>query len=76
MDIASLKEKHQLEIEKSEQDHQYKIEIMQLEHRNALESNEKQQSNAVMFSVMSELITDSKKMQGLLDVANNSAFKK
>lgn len=76
VDIESLKEKHQLEIEKSEQDHQHKIEIMQLEHKNALESNEKQQSNAAMFSVMSDVITNPQKLQGLLDLANNPAFKK
>lgn len=76
VDIESLKEKHQLEIEKSEQEHKHRLEIMQLEHRNALESNEKQQSNAAMFGVMSDLITDPKKMQGLLDLANNPAFKK
>lgn len=76
VDIESLKEKHQLEIEKSEQDHQHKIEIMQLEHKNALESNEKQQSNAAMFSVMSDVIANPQKLQGLLDLANNPAFKK
>ena len=76
VDIESLKEKHQLETEKSEQDHKHKVEIMQLEHKNALESNEKQQSNAAMFGVMSDVITNPKKLQGLLDLANNPAFKK
>lgn len=76
VDIESLKEKHQLEIEKSEQDHQHKIEIMNLEHKNELESNEKQQSNAAMFSVMSDVITNPQKLQGLLELANNPAFKK
>ena len=76
VDIESLKEKHQLETEKCEQEHKHKIEIMQIEHKNALESNEKQQSNAAMFSVMTDIIKEPQKLQGLLELANNPAFKK
>ncbi len=76
VDIDSLKEKHQLETEKSEQEHRHKIEIMQIEHRNALESNEKQQSNAALFGVMADIIKEPQKLQGLLELANNPAFKK
>ena len=75
VDIESLKEKHQLETEKCEQEHKHKIEIMQIEHKNALESNEKQQSNAAMFSVMTDIIKEPQKLQGLLELANNPAFK-
>ena len=75
VDIESLKEKHQLETEKCEQEHKHKIEIMQIEHKNALESNEKQQSNAAMFSVMTDIIREPQKLQGLLELANNPAFK-
>lgn len=75
VDIESLKEKYQLESEKSEQEHKHKIEIMEIEHRNALESNEKEQTNAAMFGVMSDVLTDPKKLQGLLDLANNPMFR-
>lgn len=76
VDIESLKEKHQLETEKSKQEHKHKMEIMQLEHKNALESNEKQQSNAAMYGMITELMTDPKKMQGLLEIANNPKLRK
>lgn len=75
VDIESLKEKHQLETEKCEQEHKHKIEIMQIEHKNALESNEKQQSDAAMFSVMTDIIKEPQKLQGLLELANNPIFK-
>ena len=76
VDIESLKEKHHLEAEKSEQEHRHKVEIMEIEHRNALESKEKEQSNAAMFSVMADVIKDPGKLQGILELANNPAFKK
>ena len=52
------------------------VEIMEIEHRNALESKEKEQSNAAMFSVMADVIKDPGKLQGILELANNPAFKK
>ena len=76
VDIESLKEKHNLEAEKSEQEHRHKVEIMEIEHRNALESKEKEQSNAAMFGVMADVVKDSSKLQGLIELANNSAFRK
>lgn len=76
VDIESLKEKHHLEAEKSEQEHRHKVEIMDIEHRNALESKEKEQSNAAMFGVMADVIKDPSKLQGILELANNPAFKK
>lgn len=75
VDIESLKEKYQLESEKSEQEHKHKIEIMEIEHRNTLESNEKELTNAAMVGVMSDVLTDPKKLQGLLDLANNPMFR-
>lgn len=48
---------------------------MQIEHKNALESNEKQQSDAAMFSVMTDIIKEPQKLQGLLELANNPIFK-
>ena len=56
-------------------EHKHKIEIMQIEHKNALESNEKQQSDAAMFSVMTDIIKEPQKLQGLLELANNPIFK-
>lgn len=76
VDIESLKEKHNLEAEKSEQEHRHKVEIMEIEHRNALESKEKEQSNAAMFGVMADVVKDPSKLQGLLELANNPAFKR
>lgn len=76
VDIESLKEKHHLEAEKSEQEHRHKVEIMEIEHRNALESKEKEQSNAAMFGVMADVIKDPSKLQEILELANNPAFKK
>ncbi len=76
VDIESLKEKHNLEVEKSEQEHRHKVEIMEIEHRNALESKEKEQSNAAMFGVMADVIKDPSKLQGLIELANNLAFRK
>lgn len=65
-----------MESEKSEQEHKHKIEIMELEHQNALESKEKEQSNAAMFSGMSDVLTDPNKLQGIMKLANNPMFKK
>lgn len=76
VDIESLKEKYQLEAEKSEQEHRHKVEIMKIEHRHVLESKEKEQSNAAMFNVMMDVIKEPSKLQGLLELANNLAFKK
>lgn len=76
IDIESLKEKHQLEAERSEQEHRHKMEIMEQEHRNAIESREKEQSNTAMLGVMTDVLTDPKKLQGLLELANNPAYKK
>ena len=79
-EIEKLMKQHEVDIEslkeKCEQEHKHKIEIMQIEHKNALESNEKQQSNAAMFSVMTDIIKEPQKLQGLLELANNPAFKK
>lgn len=76
IDIESLKEKHNLEIEKSNQDHKHKLELLKLEHKNAVESKEKEQSNAAMFRVMADLLTDPKKLSGILNLANDPRFKK
>lgn len=76
IDIESLKEKYQLEAERKEQEHRHKMEIMEQEHRNALESREKEQSNTAMLGVMTDVLTDPKKLQGLLELANNPAYKK
>ena len=76
IDIESLKEKYQLESERSEQEHRHKMEIMEQEHKNALESREKEQSNTAMFGLMTDVLTDPKKLQGLLELANNPAYKK
>lgn len=59
-----------------EYSHRHKVEIMEIEHRNALESKEKEQSNAAMFGVMADVIKDPSKLQGILELANNPAFKK
>lgn len=71
VDIESLKEKNQLEMEKSNQEHRHKIEIMQLEHKNALESNEKQQSDTAMFGVMEDAMRNPQKLNWILELVNN-----
>lgn len=79
-DIDKLQESNKHDIEKLMKQHEVDIESLkekqQLEHKNALESNEKQQSNAAMYGVMSDIITNPKKLQGLLELTNNPAFKK
>ena len=40
------------------------------------QSKEKEQSNAAMFGVMADVIKDPSKLQGILELANNPAFKK
>lgn len=76
IDIESLKEKHNFEIEKSNQDHKHKLELLELEHKNALESKEKEQSNAAMFGVIADLLTDPKKLSGIMTLADDPRFKK
>lgn len=76
IDIESLKEKHNFEIEKSNQDHKHKLELLELEHKNALESKEKEQSNAAMFGVIADLLTDPKKLSGIMALVDNPRFKK
>ena len=60
----------------AQMDKQAQMEIMEQEHRNALESREKEQSNTAMLGVMTDVLTDPKKLQGLLELANNPAYKK
>jgi hypothetical protein len=76
IDIESLKEKHIQDMEISEQEHAHKIEIMELQHKNQLESKEKEQSDAAMYSVMTDILTNPHKMKGLMDLANNPMFNK
>lgn len=76
IDIEALKEKYQLEADKSEQEHRHKMQIMELEHKNALESNKKELSNAAMFGVMADVIKNPQMLPGLMELANNPAFKK
>lgn len=76
IDIESLKEKHRLETEKSEQEHRHKVEIMEIDHKNALESKEKEQSNSAMYGIMADVMKDPSKLQGIMELVNNPAFKR
>lgn len=74
IDIESLKEKYQLEAEKSEQEHRHKVEILQIEHQNALESKDKEQNNAAMLGVMTDIISNPQKLTSLMELAQNPLF--
>lgn len=76
INIESLKEKHNLEMEKSNQDNKRKLELLELEHKNALESKEKEQSDAAMFGLVADLLKDPKRLNGIMNLANDPRFKK
>lgn len=75
IDLDSLNNAHILEMEKLEADHKNRIELIKLEHAHALEKSEKEQSNAAMYSVLGNLMTDPQKLTGIMNLMDDPRFK-